>query len=1082
MLVVIISECQKKAIKRTRTIMDNFSRRAGSNVWITHITNEGLTALKKELTKSATKNTAVICYKTVGKKRFEKLWTEGRKDVFDQNGYVATNITKKDRIQEIDKYFTSTEAICILVALAALFHDTGKAWDDFQKMVDPGCKGDANYNIRHDFLSLAMFAAFVNKRSAKEWLGDLETANIKIDEKKLNRIIRDRNPYKYLCCQLSRVVGWLILTHHKMPNAIGICNKEKHLPSLIGSNLKNFIEHQKQPYHYYFKDDGGKLVFSAGHVWDSSGDWKKMCSRFAGRALRFIQSNPETHNERFIDRLVLTLARLSLVIGDWQYSRLDKTQYEKASGFLFAKSPNAQGETPQYLDEHLLGVLRESLAVVYKLEAIHRELYTTGPHKSLRRKSPKKFEHQDKAVRHIKSKYDVRYGFLCFNQAGTGTGKTFANAKMMDSIHDGRLRYTLALGLRSLTLQTGTEYRSKIGLSGSDLAVVIGEKVIQELYEEGLSDFVNEHEPEKSWNLEEELDMADDILASVLKSAKSRQILYSPVLVATIDHLIGSTEDTDRGRFLLPMLRMLSSDLVIDEVDDFDGNDMAAVLRLIHLAGMFGRNVILSSATIPPEDAQAAYNAYLAGRNVYVRNTADSKEIEEGVFCLWCDEYSVKSTIMKDNKGFIEEHRKFIDMRIERIFEDEARRQYYVIDNDKSNTFDRIRESINHLHARNCYIQYEGAYVSFGVIRLANISSVVNLSIGLLTNESGREDTCFVVMPYHSRYPLIQRNEIEKELDGNLKRNNDNTVLSERVKRIVEEKSVLGYLNVVFVVVATPVEEVGRDHDFDWGILEVSSVRSIIQMIGRILRHRDIVPGCENVAILNRNIRTLNLNASPSKPVPVFTRPGYGTKRVCLGDKTFREDVEDDFGGVLNSVPRIKVWDNNEDFDTLAGLEHHVLHDMLLEKEADKPYAWNHNNYFLGRFHQEHTPFRGGDMSRTLYWTQSRVNATKAEIVECVKGKETGYSSRFILFDFNKLESSVNRLWLDKGYWEILEEKANEKEMDLRSAALDRKYGQFSVPFYWLKGESGEYRLLYNPMLGFWEHSKKTLFLRGEYN
>ena len=189
MLMVIISECQKKAINRTRSIMDNYARRAGTNVWIAHITNEGLKALKKELTKSATKNTAIVCYKAAGKKRFEKLWTVGRKDVFDQNGYVATNITKMDKIQDIDKHLNNMEAICILVALAALFHDTGKAWDEFQKMVNPECK-DANYNIRHDFLSLAIFAAFVNNRSTEAWLGDLERICISIDEKRLNKIMR----------------------------------------------------------------------------------------------------------------------------------------------------------------------------------------------------------------------------------------------------------------------------------------------------------------------------------------------------------------------------------------------------------------------------------------------------------------------------------------------------------------------------------------------------------------------------------------------------------------------------------------------------------------------------------------------------------------------------------------------------------------------------------------------------------------------------------------------------------------------------------------------------------------------------
>ncbi|WP_415735248.1 hypothetical protein, partial [Legionella pneumophila] len=64
--------------------------------------------------------------------------------------------------------------------------------------------------------------------------------------------------------------------------------------------------------------------------------------------------------------------------------------------------------------------------------------------------------------------------------------------------------------------------------------------------------------------------------------------------------MIAATETTRGGRYILPSLRLLSSDLVIDEVDDFTGSDLIAIGRLIHLAGMLGRKVMISSATIPP--------------------------------------------------------------------------------------------------------------------------------------------------------------------------------------------------------------------------------------------------------------------------------------------------------------------------------------------------------------------------------------------------------------------------------------------------------------------------------------------------
>jgi CRISPR-associated endonuclease/helicase Cas3 len=55
---------------------------------------------------------------------------------------------------------------------------------------------------------------------------------------------------------------------------------------------------------------------------------------------------------------------------------------------------------------------------------------------------------------------------------------------------------------------------------------------------------------------------------------------------------------------------------------------------------------------------------------------------------------------------------------------------------------------------------------------------------------------------------------------------------------------------VQFIVVATPVEEIGRDHDFDWAIIEPSSSQSIVQTAGRVNRHRLISVTMPNVALL----------------------------------------------------------------------------------------------------------------------------------------------------------------------------------------------------------------------------------------
>ncbi|MGM3371966.1 hypothetical protein, partial [Escherichia coli] len=69
----------------------------------------------------------------------------------------------------------------------------------------------------------------------------------------------------------------------------------------------------------------------------------------------------------------------------------------------------------------------------------------------------------------------------------------------------------------------------------------------------------------------------------------------------------------------------------------------------------------------------------------------------------------------------------------------------------------------------------------------------------------------------------------------------------------------------------TPVEEVGRDHDFDWAIIEPSSSRSIIQLAGRVLRHRKLEQDSQqpNIALMQYNLKGLR------GAKVAFEKPGF---------------------------------------------------------------------------------------------------------------------------------------------------------------------------------------------------------------
>ena len=96
MMVTFVSECEKKALARTRRVLDAFANRIGSRTWQTVITEDGLIAVKTLLRKTATKNTAVACHWIRSRSRSELVWIVGNRKRFNAEGTVAVNSTKLD--------------------------------------------------------------------------------------------------------------------------------------------------------------------------------------------------------------------------------------------------------------------------------------------------------------------------------------------------------------------------------------------------------------------------------------------------------------------------------------------------------------------------------------------------------------------------------------------------------------------------------------------------------------------------------------------------------------------------------------------------------------------------------------------------------------------------------------------------------------------------------------------------------------------------------------------------------------------------------------------------------------------------
>ncbi|MER2557838.1 MAG: HD domain-containing protein, partial [Candidatus Competibacter denitrificans] len=224
MNVLLISQCSKNALTETRRILDQFAERRGDRTWQTAITQQGLETLHRLLRQTARKNTAVACHWIRGKDHSELLWIVGNARQFNAQGATPTNMTARDVLRADDENdWHTAEDIRLLARMAALFHDFGKANNAFQnKLISKVPKADA---YRHEWVSLRLFESFVKScgSSDKDWLTCLLNLPETVRETCISGSLRDGLQSRVLAPPfrdlppLARIVGWLIVSHHRLP-------------------------------------------------------------------------------------------------------------------------------------------------------------------------------------------------------------------------------------------------------------------------------------------------------------------------------------------------------------------------------------------------------------------------------------------------------------------------------------------------------------------------------------------------------------------------------------------------------------------------------------------------------------------------------------------------------------------------------------------------------------------------------------------------------------------------------------------------------------------------------------------------
>ncbi|MFC0139647.1 type I-F CRISPR-associated helicase Cas3f [Erwinia mallotivora] len=1076
MNILLVSQCHKRALTETRRILDQFAERKGDRTWQTAITLEGLNTLRKLLKKTARRNTAVACHWIKSSNQTELVWIVGNLRRFNPQGVVPTGTTERDILKNhSENQWHCGESISLLAALAGLFHDFGKANQLFQDTLKG--EGKRFQPWRHEWISLRLFCAWVANKTDPQWLTALSQVTEEDEQQIWQNLCQDpyppyQNPFINLP-PVATTVAWLILSHHRLP----ACSADTDYPPDI-TRMSDWLTGQltaewNSTNHL---QDWTKAELAA--VWRfphgtplRSAVWRDKAKKFAGRALKL----PSLSRFGGLDhRFSSHMARLVLMLADHHYSALPATTgWQAPDCKIWANTCQQTKALKQRLDEHNIGVSQNALLLGRCLPQLRTTLPAITRHKGFKQRSKEeRFRWQDKAFELATSLGERTkvQGFFGINMASTGCGKTFANARIMYALADEKqgCRFSVALGLRTLTLQTGEALREKLHLQDDDLAVLIGSQPVRQLH-----DFWNKkvaissddsHDAEEAIFAEHQYVRYDGALDDgrlshwLRRSPELHQLISAPVLVSTIDHLIGATEGIRGGKQIAPMLRLLTADLVLDEPDDFDNNDLPALCRLVNWAGLLGCRVLLSSATLPPALVQALFSAYRAGRADY-QYACREPGLPVNICCAWFDEYDCAHHDITAIKNFVQHHDDFVKKRVSKLQDAEVLqrgellavnpptpREKDVLDSMAA----ELLKAMHSLHTRHHQRHKSGKTLSVGLIRMANIDPLVAVARRLLQT-AAPEDFRLHYCVYHSQHPLAIRSQIERRLDTTLARYDEQAIWqTPEVGHIFDtpEKHHL------FVVLASPVAEVGRDHDYDWAIAEPSSVRSLIQLAGRIQRHRRKECQSANLLILHKNRKALkNVELA-------YCRPGFESVRFPLRSHHLNEILQPYQYEVMNAIPRMQRRDDEQPETNLAALEHTALQAMLIKPERPGYYYaaqwWREQATWSGE-QQRITPFRRS-APEALYclWMEDESDSPLFKFPDVVPGQWK------VSADFQPCElrfASGVSPWITVDYLPVYQQLADELHMELWQ--VSQRFGEIS-----LAEKRDDERWLYHPLLG----------------
>lgn len=839
MMTIIASNLGSgRSRKRSELLLDQFLNRIGNQTWGGYLSKEGLKQLVQELKSGATRNTAVqIIHEHAH--RFETIALIGNRKRFSE-GLVSVGRVLKRQSSATPQMIKHLRRI---TEVAALWHDAGKVYEDFQRMVRDEFHG--KHGLRHFAVSYFGYRAWLE--SGRQQLKQLEftpgSANWS-------------QPGGALAADVAAAV---VLTHHGKTG-----NSSNPARFVLPSDRFGEALGRRRP-------DSEEVDFSSiGHLWSDAVTRKQ-------QALDDLPPLPPGAQS-----LAFYVSRAAMMLADHAQSAFERTgEYQGAKhdtprpGVAYAKS------SPFIpLEDHLLGVMRLSGSAIGAFLSHEWPSIDRRP-AALSQRPAGHFAWQSAAESAIADRQlKEGDGFFGVIIAETGTGKTQGGYRIMNALAGGRPRYTLALGFGALAVQSGIEYRSEIGLDQEECAIFVGRRhaAAKRREEEKLKgndqgvDVFNFEMLSSIGTLDHRL--PDAITLST--TDRERRLLSTPVVSMTVDHIIAAME-ADRGSFVTAALRVATADLLIDEIDSFSIAGIHCLGRLIYVSGLYGRKVVISSATTTPEIAEGLFRAYRSGYQQHQRLSGRGR-LFAGVFSNRGKQASVAESA--DISAFKDHYLGFVNDIAREIQSDAVHRckmtsfsaspadgQPALFDSLLGSVMEMARAHASPLHAIS---QFATGFVRFNLIRNAQ-----QFTLWLAENHQMLEQATgwrIRINYYGATLDSKSRQFIEGKLGQILNRKTEKWTEVPELRSLQSEPR-----PTLFLLITTPLIEVGRDYDFDFAILEPCSDMSIIQSAGRVLRHRrSVSPGQPNVALMPFSCRSL----PGSSKGQLYGRPGPGVEQV----------------------------------------------------------------------------------------------------------------------------------------------------------------------------------------------------------